>query len=80
VFLLRTLQYGKQESITRIPRLLPGIKCLRLEDVTNITKMSRELRCAFFAGFVQVETLALESIEHGNMNGNALTDTVASLP
>jgi hypothetical protein len=52
-----------------------------MEDFTNMSMMSKALRCAFFAGFMQVETLVLRgSFGHGNIDGKCLTEAIASLP
>jgi hypothetical protein len=70
-----------KRSITRIPRLFPGIICLQIEDFTAITEMPSRLRCAFFAAFVQVETLALDrSVASDTILGRAFNDAVSSLP
>jgi hypothetical protein len=70
-----------KRSITRIPRLLPGINYLRINNFTTMTEMPRTLRCAFFAAFVQVETLLLYRTTAGNgIIGRALNDAISSLP
>jgi hypothetical protein len=70
-----------KRSITRIPPLLPGINSLQIEDFTAITEMPSRLRCAFFAAFVQVETLVLgHTAADDGILGRALNDAISSLP